>query len=70
MDLGNLRHVSAIELQGATWSFRDFFVKTFFVSYSIDGVKWKFYKRSGSKRVVNFIYFCHLYTSIVVYCCK
>ena len=49
VDFGSLRHVSAIELQGAEWSYREFFVKTFFVSYSIDGVKWKFYKRSGSK---------------------
>jgi hypothetical protein len=59
VNMGSLRHVSAIELQGAKWSFREFFVKTYLVSYSIDGVKWKFYKsktKSGSSKLVNFIF--------------
>ena len=56
VDLGSLRHVSAIELHGAKWSFREYFVKTYLVSYSIDGVKWKFYKtktKSGYSGLVN-----------------
>ena len=55
VNLSSLRHVSAIELQGAKWSFIEYFVKTFLVSYSIDGKKYKFYKsKSGSKVVVNY----------------
>ena len=55
VNLSSLRHVSAIELQGAKWSFMEYFVKTFLVSYSIDGKKYKFYKsKSGSKSMVNY----------------
>jgi hypothetical protein len=62
VNLSSLRHISAIELQGAEWSFMEHYVRTFLISYSIDGTKWKFYKsKTGSKRAVNIYIYYYVY---------
>ncbi|XP_028395105.1 uncharacterized protein LOC114519213 isoform X2 [Dendronephthya gigantea] len=54
VELSTLRHVSAIEVQGAKWSFQEFYTKKYIVSYSLDGSKrsFRFYKtptKTGKK---------------------
>ena len=70
VNLSSVRHVSAIELQGAKWSFREFYVKKFLISYSIDGKKFKFYKtrsKTGeSSLLVNYIYYYYYYASMYI----
>lgn len=80
VNLSRPQHIAAIQTQGFKYSYRDFYVKKFFVGYSLEGKVWKAYKSSSKrKRSMVKCYFCFhikqnksiIVTSLRNYlCCK
>ena len=60
IDLLRVRHVSSLDMQGYLGSGvgpirRSYYVKTFTVNYSYDGVTWSIYKASDGTELVSII---------------
>ena len=57
VDLGEMTTVIGIATQGSCYHREPFWTKSYSVSYSTDGTKWIYYRKSGYKKVSQCVYF-------------